>query len=491
MFNKCKKQKRKQKRKKILEEKINGVLNEKLSKIIIRLALPVMLSSLLQTFYNLTDTFWVGRLGSYAIASLTLSFPIIFLIIYLSAGIGIGGSILMAHSAGKNFNAKKKQNHWKKELELIISQTFMLLFLILFLCSTFGFLFTERIIGLFTTEPIVFHNAVIYLRTMFIGFIIMFPYYVFEASLRALGDTKTPLKFVLLSVLLNVFLDPLLIFGVWPFPRMGVLGAAIATVFSMGTVSFIALYHLLKGTYGLKIRFDLMKPRFRTIIEILKLGIPLFLDNGSISLGNFLLLTIISSFGTTAIAAFGIVSRLFSLLMLPTNGISVAVSTIVAQNFGAGNSKRIFDTIKEAFKTGFKMMFVLILMVFVFSSSIVGAFTNNREVILNATIFLRTLAPLLFFILIRNIFLGFFRGIKKAIISMIINFAHNFLFKLGFVYLLAVIFGLRALGVWVGYSITGFFSCIFAYIIYLFYKKKIPELKGKKIEFEELEIKIE
>ncbi|MGB9748925.1 MAG: MATE family efflux transporter [Candidatus Woesearchaeota archaeon] len=293
----------------------------------------------------------------------------------------------------------------------------------------------------------VFQNSVLYLRTMFIGFLIMFPYYIFEAALRALGDTKTTLKLVLLSVLLNVFLDPLMIFGIWPFPRMGVLGAAIATVLSMGVISLIVVYHLLKGTYGLRIRLNLMKPCFGTIKEILKLGIPLFLDNGSISIGNFILLGIVSLFGTTAIASYGIVSRLFSLLTLPANGISVAVSTIVAQNFGAGNSKRVFEAIREAFKTGVKLMSVIIVIVFVLSRFIVRIFTNDPEVVLNASLFLRLLAPFLFFLLFRNILLGFFRGLKQAFLSMVINFAHNFVFKLGLVYLLAITLRLKALGV--------------------------------------------
>ncbi|MEM2121350.1 MAG: MATE family efflux transporter, partial [Candidatus Woesearchaeota archaeon] len=413
-------------KRKEIDEKINGVLNENLTKLLIRLAIPVMLSTLLQTFYNLTDTFWVGRLGSYAIASVTLSFPIIFLTISLASGIGIGGSILMAHSAGKNFN--KKNKNWKKDLELILSQTFMLLFIILLVFSIFGFVFAEKLISLFTKEPLVFNNGVLYLRTMFLGFVIMFPYYIFEATLRALGDTKTPLKFVLISVLTNIILDPFLIFGIWPFPKMGVLGAAIATVFSIGFVSFIAVYHLLKGTYGLRIRLSFMKPNFYTIKEILKLGIPLFFDNGSIGLGNFLLLSIVSLFGTASIAAYGIISRLFSLLTLPANGISVSVSTIVAQNFGAKNLKRIFETMSEAFKIGSKLMFFIISIVFLFSKFIVKIFTNDVEVIYNANIFLKLLSPFLMFLLFRNIYLGFFRGIKHANLSMIINFAHNFVF---------------------------------------------------------------
>jgi Na+-driven multidrug efflux pump len=96
------------------------------------------------------------------------------------------------------------------------------------------------------------------------------------------------------------------------------------------------------------------------------------------------------------------------------------------------------------------------------------------------------LTPFLFFLLFRNILLGFFRGIKQAFISMLINFAHNFVFKLGFVYLLAIILGFKTLGVWIGFSITNFFSAVFAYIIYLIYKKKLPELKVKKTEFEEM-----
>ncbi len=462
------------------------ILNGDLKKVILKLSWPMMISNLLQSTYNITDTFWVGRLGSYAIAAVTISFPLVFVMIAISMGIGVGGSILIAHAAGKAFKTKKEKD--KKQINLIISQIFVLLFLAAIAVSFIGFLFTPKIVSLLTSEQQVFESAVVYMRTIFIGFSFMILYYVFEAALRALGNTKTPMKFVFISVLINVILDPILIFGLGPFPKMGVFGAALATVISRAIISLIALYHLIKGTYGIRFKLDFLKPKIKIIKDVLKLGIPTTFEMGSISIGSFMITYLVGVFGTATLAAFGIVTRLFSFFMIPSLAISVAISTIVAQNFGAGNIKRAFISLKESAKLGFKIIFFMSFFIFMFSRQIVSAFTADAEVVYLGTLFLRIVSPFIIIGFGRHVFIGFFRGIKRTDISMVVSIIHHFILRMGGAYLLAFVFNLKAVGIWWSYPLTMFLSLIIIYTIYLKIKKHIIK---KKVDVEGIILKSE
>ncbi|MDD5086147.1 MAG: MATE family efflux transporter [Candidatus Nanoarchaeia archaeon] len=462
------------------------ILNGDLKKVIMNLSLPVMISNLLQSTYNITDTFWVGRLGSYAIAAVTVSFPIVFLIISLSMGIGVGGSILIAHAIGKAFKTKNEKD--RKKVDIIVTQAFVVLFLMLTIISILGFIFAPNIVSLLSSDAEVYSNAVIYLRTIFIGLVLMIPYFIFEAALRAIGNTKTPMKFVFISVLINVILDPLMIFGIGPFPEMGVFGAALATVISRAIVSFIAIYHLIKNTYGIRIDFSFVKPRLKIIKELLKLGIPTSLEMSSMSLSIFVLTSLVSSLGTVTLAAFGIVTRLFSFFMIPSLGISVAVSTVVAQNFGAGNIKRMFLSLKESAKVGLPIILPISFITFIFSRYIMSAFTTDIDVINLGTAFLRIMSPFIVFGFGRHLFIGFFRGIKRTDVAMIISIVDNFVFRLAGVYILAFVFNLGAIGVWWSYPTMMIFGLILTYILYLKLKKGIT---AEKVKVKEVIIKSE
>jgi len=467
-------------------QETKNILKGDLKKVILRLSWPMMISNLLQSTYNITDTFWVGRLGSYAIAAVTVSFPIVFIMIAIAMGIGVGGSILIAHAAGKAFKTKREKD--KKQINLIISQTFVLLFLAAITVSVIGFLFTPKIVSLLSSEQAVFESAVIYMRTIFIGFSFMILYYVFEAALRALGNTKTPMKFVFISVLINVILDPILIFGLGPFPKMGVFGAALATVISRAIISLIALYHLIKGTYGIRFKLDFLKPKIKIIKDILKLGIPTTFEMGSMSLGFFMITYLVGVLGTATLAAFGIVTRLFSFFMIPSLAISVSISTIVAQNFGAGNIKRAFLSLKESAKLGFKIIFIISVLTFIFARQIISAFTVDAEVIYLGTMFLRIISPFIILGLGRHILIGFFRGIKRTDISMVASIIHNFILRMGCAYVLAFVFNLKAIGIWGSYPLTMFLSLIITYIIYLKIKKHIIK---KKVDVEGITLESE
>ena len=465
---------------------VKEILTGGLNKVIWKLSLPIMISNLLQTIYNLSDTFWVAKLGSSAIAALTISFPIIFFVIAMGSGLSTGSSILLSHLVGKAFKKKEKD---KNKLDKVLTQTFLLFMLTFFLLSTFGFVETPALVKLMKAQGAVLNYAIVYLRTIFVGLIFMFLYYLFEATLRALGDTKTPMRFVSLSVTLNVILDPLMIFGIG-FPKWGVFGAALATVISRAIIGLIAMYRLFKGTYGIQIRREYLKPDWSIIKEILRLGIPTSFSMSSMSIGILIMTGMINYFGTYATAAYGIVTRFFNLAAIPAMGIGVALSVIIAQNHGAENNERIILAMKKSLIIGTKIMAIIILVLFVFAKYIILAFTNEPQVLSMGTTFLRILSPFFIFVLVRNVFNGFFRGIKRTDISMFINIANSFLFRVPIAYLFAFIFNWKFLGIWWTYPTMMVFTSVLSYVIFLRFKKQILSIKKPK-NFESLKIEAE
>jgi len=275
----------------------------------------------------------------------------------------------------------------------------------------------------------------------------------------------------------------LMIFGIGPFPAMGIFGAALATVISRAVASFFAIYHLIKNTYGIKIDFSFVKPRLKIVKELLKLGIPTSIEMSSISISVFILTSLVSALGTVTLAAFGIVTRLFSFFMIPSLGISVAVSTVVAQNFGAGNLKRIFLSLMESLKVGSPIVLFISFSTFIFSRQIINVFTSEADVINIGTLFLRIISLFIVLDFGRHILIGFFRGIKRTEIAMFVSMVHNFIFRLSAAYLLVFAFGLGTIGLWWSYPVTMFLGFALTYLIYLKIKKKIT---AKKVDVEEI-----
>ena len=195
----------------------NNLTEGSVLKSLIALSVPIILANILQTAYQITDTFWVGRLGAVAVAAVSISFPIIFFIISLGGSLAVAGTILVAQYKGKG--DKKAINH-------IASQTLVAVIVIATVLAAVGYFFSPILINLVGSGPDVFSDAVAYIKISFIGMIFMFIYMVFQSLMRGVGDVKTPMYIVLGTVLLNLILDPLFIFGYGFIPALGEIGRA-------------------------------------------------------------------------------------------------------------------------------------------------------------------------------------------------------------------------------------------------------------------------
>jgi len=243
----------------------NDLTEGSILKSLIVLAIPIIFANLLQTAYQLTDTFWVGRLGTDAVAAVSISFPIIFLIISLGSGLAMAGTILVAQYKGRED---------KNAVDHITSQTMLMVVLISIVLALIGYVLSPFFIRIMGAEAAIFSDAVLYMKISFIGMIFMFTYMVFQSLMRGVGDVKTPVYIVLGTVLLNLILDPLFIFGYGPIPSFGVAGAAVASIGTQGLAAIIGIALLLNGKNKIRLHLSDLRPDWVLIKKMFRIGFP-------------------------------------------------------------------------------------------------------------------------------------------------------------------------------------------------------------------------
>lgn len=426
------------------------------------LAIPIILSNILAMAYQLTDTFWVGRLGANSVAAISLSFPIIFLLTSIASGLAMGGSILVAQYKGKKD---------EKNVQLFSAQVFLLMFLSGLLISIIGYLFTPQLVSLMNPATEVFNGAVAYLRWSFIGITLLFIYYVYQALMHGVGEVRIPLYLVLFSVLLNLLLDPLFIFGWGIFPAMGVSGAALATIFTQGLAGVIALILMFKGFKGINLNIVNLKPNFKALKKIFKLAIPTSIEHSMMSLSVFALMFLVTSHGTAVVAAFGVGNRIFNLLFVPISGFIRASSTLVGQNFGANKKKQVKKIIVKVLRLTFVLALILSVAVFFSGEFLFTLFVpNENEVILLATQFLQLSTVTLVVLTAKFVLVSSFRAVGNTRLALIISLSSLWLLQLPIAYVLSNYTSLGYLGIWLAFPITDLLTFFITWFLYKYSK---------------------
>jgi len=279
-----------------------------ISKNIWLLAWPMMMGNILQTAFNVVDMIFVGKLGAEAIAAVSLSGMILMLIITLIIGIGIGTTALVARFIG----AKEYSKANEVALQSILFGGISSLIL-----AVIGFYYSEPLLELFGAEALVIKLGTDYLSIMFLGSFTMFLLFLGAAILRGAGDAMTPMLILMLSAFINIVADPLLIFGLGPFPRLEIKGAAIATVIARGIGMLIILFILIKGYSYIKINLRNIKLKFDIIWRITRIAIPGSIQMGTRSISGLIMMSIVVLYGTYALAAYGIGLRVVMIVLAP------------------------------------------------------------------------------------------------------------------------------------------------------------------------------
>jgi putative MATE family efflux protein len=278
---------------------------------LIRLAIPITLGNLLQAGYQLTDAFWVGRLGAPAVAAVAISFPVTFLVIALGSGLAMAGAILSAQYMGAG--RQDMVNH-------VAAQTMVMVAITSVILGTLGYILTPYLLELLGVAPDVFAGALGFMRVSFIGIIFVFLYAMFQALMRGIGETKIPLMIVLGTVLLNFILDPFFIFGWGSMPGQGVVGAALATLLTQALAALIGMIIFLRGRHGIELSWRGLVPDPPYIKRAFLLGFPGSVELSTRGLGLVVMSFLVASFGTLTIAAYGVGSTILQLVMIPGHG---------------------------------------------------------------------------------------------------------------------------------------------------------------------------
>ncbi len=434
------------------------ILEGNILKVLFALGWPMMVSSLLQTAYNIADTFWLGRwrFASQAVASMQISWPMIFVLISLGFGFGVAGVSLVAQYTGAGKEEKASFAAGQVLGLGIIMGSFI---------SVMGILLTPYLVAFMGVEETVGNYATSYMRIIFAGLPFTFVSMAFMFILRAYGDPITPMIVNGLSVIANIILDPFFINGWWIFPEMGVVGAALATVICRASASIAALYILFRGVENLKLKRKYLWPRLEHVKKILRIGLPASLGQFSSALGFFFLMFIISSLpnSTVALAAYGVGDRIINVSFIVINGLSSAMATIIGHSLGADR----FDRAEETFKKSVQLIFLLLAIetaiIFFFREPLARFFIpTDEEVIEEASLFLGIFTIGIPFFGIFSAVQGVYRGAGYTIPNMVMAMLRLWLFRVAFAYILGIVMGLGSYGVWWGMAISNIASAMVA-----------------------------
>jgi putative MATE family efflux protein len=423
---------------------------------IITLATPLILTNILFTMYQIIDAFWVGQLGKEAVAAVSISFPIFFLVNAAVMGFSSAGAILISQYHGKN------ETH---NINFIAGQTISLLTVMGIIIGILGYILSPQIISIFGVEKEVSALASEYLAIVFIGLIPMFFYTAFSSILRGVGEVKFPLYVTLITVVLNFILDPVLMLGLFGFPKMGVGGVAWATTITQLLSAIIALIWIGKYDNLVRINKEDLILKKHAIKRLSKLGIPSMIEFLSRSIGMLLITGIVSAFGTVAIAAYGIGMRIASFALIPSLGISLAINTLVGQNLGAKKVEKANKTTMKGAVITFIFLAIIGAVLFVYSNELSAIFIANDPVVVSESgAFTKALALTYCFLGAQIAIIAAYRGAGKTKTAMNLSIIYIVL-QTALCYYFGTIMGLN--GVWVGYSVSNALIFFMVLIYYL------------------------
>ena len=437
---------------------------------LVRIAVPIIFSSVLQTMYQITDTYWVGQLSASAVAAVSLVFPINFLLIAIGGGLPIAGTVLIAQYKGRG--DERMMNH-------VAAQTFLMVFVVSLVLSGLGFVFSESIIRAMGAGPDIVADATSFLRYTFLGFVFVFGFFVFESLMRGLGSVKAPVRIVLGTVVLNAILDPLFIFGWGPIPAWGVSGAALATLCTQAMATVIGLLVLLGGKHGLHVKAADFAPDWAFMKRAFFIGFPSSIEQSARAFGATIMTALVAGFGTVTLAAMGIGIRVLMFAIIPAMGLSIATSALVGQNIGA----RKMDRALAINRIGSILAFVTltlggVVLWFVAYPLSELFMPDGGEALDRSAEFIRILAPTFGLVGWQMVLMGTMRGAGDTKSSMILTIVSQYLIQFPLAYIFAHVMQLGSVGIWWSFSVTNAISTVVIVLWYMRGSWKSKNLLG-------------
>ena len=337
-------------------------------------------SMVVQTLYLLADLFWVGRLGKEAIAAVGVAGNLMMIVLALTQMLGVGTTALISQAAGR-----KDQT----QAELVFNQSCMMSILIASALGVLAFLTMDVYANSLSADTTTAALAKTYLRWYVPALLLQFPLVAMSSALRATGIVQAPVMFQVLTVVLNMVLAPFLIFGIGPWPKLGVSGAALATFISILVGNALIIFYFEKKYRYLRFRFPLFRPQLTIWKSMLRIGVPAGAEFILLFLYIVLVYAIIRAFGPAAQAGFGVGVRVMQALFLPVVALSFAVSPVVGQNFGGRRADRVRQSVYSGLAIAAIMMLALALIAWAAPEPMIRFFSRDAHVIAFGSDYLR------------------------------------------------------------------------------------------------------
>ncbi len=421
----------------------------------------MLIGNVFQQMYSIVDSIIVGRyLGKQALAAVGASFPLIFMLISFMVGVAMGTTIIIS----QYFGAKDM-----KMVKRSIDTMYIFLFFSAIIVTILGITLSGPIFRLINLPEDVIPQAMIFFNVYLVGTVFFFGFHGISSVLRGLGDSKTPLYFLVISTVMNVIL-------VWLFVavfKWGVAGSAWATVISQAGAFFTGIIYLnrtheIVKLNSLKLVFD--KAIFR---KSLMIGLPTGLQQTFVSMGMLAITRIVNGFGTDAIAAYSAAGRLDSLAGLPAMNFGAALSTFVGQNLGANKPERVKQGLKATFMMSGALALFTSLFVIIFRQQLMGLFTNDEAVIALGAEYLVIVSSFYIFFSTMFVIGGVMRGAGDTIVPMFITLFALWAIRIPAAWIMSEYFGVD--GIWWSIPVAWFIGMTLSYLYYLKgnWKKKV------------------
>lgn len=424
------------------------------NKLLISMSLPMIISMLVQAMYNIVDSVFVAQISENALTAVSLAFPLQNLMIAFAGGTAVGVNALLSRSLGE-----KNQDHVNQTA--VNSVFIFLVTAVIFMIA--GLTLSNLFFNVQTTNTEIVNAGTQYSMIIVGCSIGLFCQFLFERLLQATGRTLFTMVTQGLGAIINIILDPIFIFGLCGFPKMGVAGAALATITGQIIACLLALFFNLKFNHDIHFKFKRFRPNAHIVKQIYSVGIPSIIMQSIGSVMTFGMNTILITFSTTATAVFGVYFKLQSFVFMPVFGLNNGMIPIIAYNLGAKQKKRMFDTIKLAMIYATGMMIIGVIFFETIPQTLLGFFNASEAMIKIGTPALRIIA-------IHFIFAGFsivcsatFQAVGKGTYSLLTSLIRQLLVLLPCAYVLSLTGNLDL--IWLCFPIAEIFSAVTSFIL--------------------------
>ena len=402
------------------------LLNENIPLLVRKLAIPASVGTLFQTLYNIVDTFYSGLISPQALSALSKSFPIYFIIVATSIGVTVAGTSLIGNSIGE----KKEKNVSYYFTHIIIYGLIISVFI-----TFIGLYFSKKVFILMGSTEEITNLGLQYTNIMFYGSFLFFLVVSLNSLLHAEGDTKTYRNVLVLSFLLNIILNPILIFGFLFIPAMGMMGIGLSTIIAQLIAFLIILFKVLQNPRVKKITIEFFKVKLIFLKNIFFQSMPISIAICGYAVAATFIFTYVGQTSELAVAGYGAATRIEQVVLLPILGINTAIISIIAQNFGANNFDRVKETYFVSVKYGLILMIFSGALVYLTADLVPRFFSSNEVVLEYGRRYLKIAAFILPAYPIFFLSNGFFMGLKKSNYAMINNMMRNVLVPICVFYL--------------------------------------------------------